>query len=1270
LCSRKLIDKLGVSGPAISKKIYGFNGLADLTGCSVDLTVQGINLPDSYMVKDVFAVAKLPDVKHHVLSNDTARHANLHDIALTTLEGNDVDIFIGADVLGQHPPTDMRPSPFPGVPGARLTPFGWVVLGMDARMNTAVNQQLVITSACSNFISDVSLCDSCHADFPDANTDPFRTEPSVDDKIALRIMESSVCKVNGRFQIEMPWIDKTVPFPDNRQAVLNRLLGMRKRFRRDPELFGKYCDKIREYVSNGYAKIITVDSFPKTDRSFYIAHFSTGVKFRVVFDLAKPFEGVSVNNQLLSGPDDVTALVGVLTRFRQEPVAFACDISQMFHRILTYPRDSDSLRFFWFENDSLDGGVVEMAMLVHPFGARSSGSIAQFCLRKTASDNVTNADPDTVSCVNRSMYVDDCLHSCPTVDKARSVISQLRTLLSESGFRLAKFVSNRPEALQGVPASDCSPLARDFDLNKEMVERVLGVTWDVARDRLQVRTRIKPKPATLRGILSMVSQAWDPLGLIQPYLLPARLLIQELSRLEMPWDKPLTGDLLKRWEKWLAALPSLDNIPIPRCYKPENFHPVDYQLHVFGDSSSIAYGACVYLRMCDADGVVVCTLVRGVSRVVPKKRPTIPKLELTAATCAVKLASEVRRDLEFPLDGVYYWTDSLSVLGYIRNTSTRFKTFVHNRPAIIHALTEVSAWRHCPTEINVADIASRGLMPDQWETATTWISGPDFLKLPEPEWPSVVVPETPVEPAVQSASLLVALVSCPDTASPIRDLLRKFSSFDKLVRSVAWMIRFRLYLRWRACGSLTPLSEAPVTGQLSVNELQQATAEIVRLVQFESFPDVMTAVSDGTAPYFPECKKLKSRCGKAIRKLSPSLRSGALVVGGRLRYARLPLVSRQPFILPADHHVTRLIVEKYHRLEGHLGTLHVLACVRKQFWILQGQSVVRRILRKCMLCQRRSAPTGEQFMADLPACRVNRSENVFSHCSVDYFGPLVTKRARTELKRYGCIFTCMATRAVHLEVVNSLESRGFLQAFFRFSDIRGRPTCMYSDNGTTMVGAQRELRAVASSLGKSVSGPLADAAIQWCYTPPLTPHCNAVSERLIKDVKRILLAMSDGKPLRDDELPSLFTGITRIMNDRPLTPLSDDPSDFECLTPNSSLLGRLDPSLPVTQFYKADEFKSGWRYVQRHLDNFWKHWVQEYLPMLQGRAKWNDRSDNLVLGDLVLMCDENLPRGKWPKALVTEVYPDDQGLVRHVKVRSAAGEYKRDVRKLCRLELG
>lgn len=308
-------------------------------------------------------------------------------------------------------------------------------------------------------------------------------------------------------------------------------------------------------------------------------------------------------------------------------------------------------------------------------------------------------------------------------------------------------------------------------------------------------------------------------------------------------------------------------------------------------------------------------------------------------------------------------------------------------------------------------------------------------------------------------------------------------------------------------------------------------------------------------------------------------------------------------------------------------------------------------------------------MADLPECRVTRSQHVFSHCSVDYFGPLITKRARSDLKRYGCIFTCMATRAVHLEVVNSLETKAFLQAFFRFSDIRGRPSHMYSDNGSNLVGAQRELGAVVSSLGDAVSGPLADSGIRWFFTPPLAPHCNAVSERLIKDVKRILYALCGNKPLRDDELPSLFTGITRIMNDRPLTPLSDDPSDLDCLTPNSFLLGRLDPSLPTARFYNADDFKTGWRYVQRQLDHFWDRWMQEYLPMLQRREKWNDVSANLVVGDLVLMCDDNLPRGKWPRARVVEVYPDDNGLVRHVKVRSSAGLYKRDVRKLCRLEL-
>ena len=375
-------------------------------------------------------------------------------------------------------------------------------------------------------------------------------------------------------------------------------------------------------------------------------------------------------------------------------------------------------------------------------------------------------------------------------------------------------------------------------------------------------------------------------------------------------------------------------------------------------------------------------------------------------------------------------------------------------------------------------------------------------------------------------------------------------------------------------------------------------------------------------------------------------------------------------ILPSSHHVTELIIQHYHQIDGHLGTNQVLSRTREKFWIMKGQSAVRKVLHRCVHCQRMHRAQCSQYMSDLPESRVIPGRTPFYHTMVDYFGPLKVKRGRTELKRWGCIFTCLNTRAVHLEVVDSLDSGSFLMTFHKFADLRGRPVHLYSDNGTAFVGANRELRAAVKTLkSDQISKSLADRGIQWHFSPPLAPHHNGAVERIIKDLKRILYAMNQSSVFKEGTLSALLYGVARILNDRPLTPLSDDPRDYDCLTPNSILLGRLDPSTPTHKFFIADEYTRSWRYVQRQLDLFWERWSREYIPSLQKRSKWLLAKPNLQVGDLVLMSEQCLHRGEWPKAIVQEVYPDRHGVIRKVKVRTPNGEYIRDIRKICRLEL-
>ena len=306
----------------------------------------------------------------------------------------------------------------------------------------------------------------------------------------------------------------------------------------------------------------------------------------------------------------------------------------------------------------------------------------------------------------------------------------------------------------------------------------------------------------------------------------------------------------------------------------------------------------------------------------------------------------------------------------------------------------------------------------------------------------------------------------------------------------------------------------------------------------------------------------KTRYSKSILQLSPFVKDGILSVAGRLRHSHLPYDQKFPIILSPQHPVTELIVDYYHRRDAHSGTLQVLSAVREKFWIVHGQSSVRKILRKCVLCKMKNAKTSRQWMAPLPGSRVQTGRTPFDHTMIDYLGPFKVKLGRKEFKRWIFLATCLATRACHLEVVESLETDAFLQAFFRFCDRRCRPSHCFSDNASTMVGAQKVLAdGIRRWNQNQISNALAQQGIRWTFSPALSPHHNGAVERLVKETKKSLYFLMEGKTLTDYSLLSFVTGVERILNDRPLTPLSDDPRDLEALTPNSILTGRLDPAL-------------------------------------------------------------------------------------------------------------
>lgn len=657
------------------------------------------------------------------------------------------------------------------------------------------------------------------------------------------------------------------------------------------------------------------------------------------------------------------------------------------------------------------------------------------------------------------------------------------------------------------------------------------------------------------------------------------------------------------------------------------------------------------------------------SRLAPIMAMTTPRLELSAATMAVKIDKLVRSELDMSINESVFWTDGTIVMQYIYNDNKRFHTFVANRVALIREISEPKQWRHVDTQLNPADDASRGLNADQLINNERWFCGPSFLLKEQDEWPVNPVQLTVAEndPKVKPERVVYVtnvLGTVQPTVKIFETLFNRYSDWFQLKVTVAWLLRVKQFLT----AKIKCLQPPDMRKALTASEIQQAELQIVKNVQKQVFSDELCELtsSNGARKITIQSTRRNKQSCNQIGRLEPILVDDILCVGGRLHSHQV--------ILPKMHPVVTLFIRHFHVISGHSGREHVLSLVRQRYWIIKGRSAVRRVLSDCMFCKRLNAKPLGQRMANLPFDRISPNEPPFTFTGVDIFGTFLVKRGRCEVKRFGCLFTCLTIRAIHIEVIHSMETDSFLQALQRFISRRGQIKMLRSDNGTNFVGACNELRQALKGLDQvKINSYLNRRNIEWRFNPPTASHMGGVWERQIRSVRKILSVLLKEQALDDESLCTLMCLAEAIVNGRPITTISDDHLDPEALTPNHLLLLRSNASLTVGEPDDKDIYsRKRWRQVQYLADVFWRRWSREYLPTLQLRQKWHEPVKNLEVGDIVVLVDDKLPRNVWQLGRVIEVYPGTDGLVRSVKVttKTTGGTCAliRPVHKLCLLE--
>lgn len=757
---------------------------------------------------------------------------------------------------------------------------------------------------------------------------------------------------------------------------------------------------------------------------------------------------------------------------------------------------------------------------------------------------------------------------------------------------------------------------------------------------------------TKRAIVSEISRLFDPLGLVGPVIVKAKIFIQQLWKLKLSWDESLPSEHHTAWKRYRAELLNITKLSIPRKVI-QSSAVQQHELHIFCDASQVAYGACAYIRTISQSGEISSHLLTAKSRVCPLKAVTIPRLELCAALLGSKLMTVVVQSLHGTLkfNRIFLWSDSSIVLSWIQSkgSTDTWKVFVANRVEEIRELTETRDWRHIDGSKNPADLISRGLSVSEIINCSLWWTGPPWIIKPETLWPEQKVLRTEEESSERRKVINVLHVQTKD-CQEFQDIIKKFSKLERLQRVTAYLFR------------AVTVNKNRITGELKTEEFQRGFIYWIKVTQARAFATEIAHLKNG-----------KSLDDTKLQFLVPFIDGNNILrVGGRLQQSTEPYDTRHPILLPSTAHLVELIVDKEHRRLIHAGPQQIAASLHRMFWIPGLRSVIQKIIFKCNPCYRWKIQACKQLMGSLPVSRVNPS-SIFHICGVDYAGPFQvrfgSRKSKHIYKSYVALFVCFTTKAVHLEWVDDLTTESFFATLRIFVARRGCPLHIHSDNGRNFVGAVAQLKNFIESkeFKQNVNAYASQVGINWSFIKPHSPHMGGLWEAGVKSMKFHLRRCLTDSILNHQEARTVLAQIEAVLNSRPITSASSDSNDMEVLTPGHFLIGKPLTAFPEPNYNDIKSPRLRWHRMQQLVQGFWYRWRTEYLYSLQVRHKWSQSEPNLNVGDLVLIREDYEPPLMWKRGRLAILHEGKDGLVRVATVKTAKGEIKRPIHKLCLL---
>ena len=1026
-----------------------------------------------------------------------------------------------------------------------------------------------------------------------------------------------------------------------------------------------YNTQIMDMVKRNVARKIPEDELNSYEGHInYLPHLaalnpkSSSTPVRIVFDASRSQGGgPSLNAILAKGPDRyLNNLAGVILNFRNGREAAKGDVSKMYNCVRLVEEDAWVQCFLWRDLD-LSKSPETYQVTVNNIGIKPAGAIATLALRKSA-EKYSQMFPITVSQLKDKSYVDDLGMTAGNMSELKERTSEADIILSHANMRVKQWTYSK-ESQMSIPVGAVDVV----QASSLEGERMLGVMWEPLRDVFKFSIKINlspmknksrlepdlckedllskpPRVISRRQYYSLIQSLFDPIGLLSPIMLTAKLLLRktwEGECAQLKWDDPLPETLTKQMIDYFVELFDLETLEFSRSIWPDQPVVGKPELICFSDGSMLAFGAVLYIRWRLESGEWWTSLVTSKSKIAPKNRLTIPRLELNGAVLSKRLKEFMISEVDLEFENVYHLVDSSTVLGYVHKEDSKLKPFEGIRVSEVQTAGKfvngrLFHWSWIEGENNPADWATKPRTVSDLVSDGFWQRGPAFLRQEYETWPikhdfKVDGLEGELQPRVHFAFMVA-----DNFKEDFNLLLERVSTAKKLFRVISYI------LKWVPCGK-----ESSLVHGSDQSSLFKARTRCIRLAQSFIEKDILDSTTNAPG------EKIHGK----YRRLAPFLdQEGIWRVGLRMReYTPFTFDNQAPALIPNDSRLAILLMEEAHGIK-HSGVEETTARFRLMgFWTVQAGKLAKTVRSRCVICRYLDKRTMNQAMGNVPRSQLV-SPAAWGHVEVDLFGPFLCKsdvNKRASLKVWGAVFVDRCSGAVHSDVVMNYSAEETIKTVKRFAALRGWPVSMYSDPGSQLESSAGLLQSWWETLRSRLEEFGSNVGFSWKISPADSPWRQGKCEVRVKVLKRLLTLSVGLSKLTPVELQTALFEAANLCNERPVgihrTPKVD--GSFKVLTPNCLILGRSLNVVPDdtnlgNHLKKSDRFEL----IQQVTSDFWSRWVQEVTPESIVRQRWHETGRNLQKGDIVLIHEKSAIKGGYTLGIVEEVKSSCDTLVR------------------------